>query len=331
MIHSTERGHPNPGEVRARPTRLFRDLAIALVTFAVAFAMTSTAKSWHSRQNFPGGISVSGAATLSGATTLSGAVTQSGAVTHTAAYTHSGSGTGTISTSGAYTITSGDWTFSGADTDVNLTGVTSDLAISGGGDFTLSGDGVFTQSGTGVRTISTSGDTTYSGGDLLLDGPGTDINITNTGAYKMDGDIALKCVTKSLTNGEVLALNATPIELVAAPGANKILVPYSIIAVHNYAVAAFGDDAGEDLSFKYTNSSGVELFPRVDSDGFADQTNDEVRTLYATDTALAGAVSAGVVPASNAAIVVHLLVGEWITGEGILEFRICYSVQPDLL
>jgi hypothetical protein len=290
--------------------------------------------------------------------TLAGATTHSGATTHTGAYTHSGTGTRTISTTGATTHSGGDVTYSGADTDVALTGATADLTISGGGDFTVSGDGVITHSGTGATTISSSGAVTFSGGDVTLSGADTDlaltgatsdltvsgggditvssdgvVNVSGTGSYQIEGDKIFDCDTVTVSTGELLALNATPKTLVAAPGANKFVAIHSVTAALDYNSAAYdGVAAGEDLAITYTNGAGARAAPDIETTGFVDQTNDELRIVYATGTALTGgAAAAPTIPVSNAAVVLSLLVGEIATGDSPLDVRICYSIQPDLL
>lgn len=123
-----------------------------------------------------------------------------------------------------------------------------------------------------------------------------------------------------ITTAEVLALNATPKTIVAAPGTGKYLQFLGAIVLLDYNSAAYVDDAGEDLVFKYTDSSGSEISNTLDGSAF-DGTADALVIAEPVNPA-ANVIE---VPA-NAAIVLHLLVGEWITGDSPLKVRCFYRV-----
>ena len=74
--------------------------------------------------------------------------------------------------------------------------------------------------------------------------------------------------------------------------------------------------AGEDLTMKYTDASGV-ILAQVEATGFLDQTADEHRIVYP----LADAAKEQV---GNSAIVLHMLTGEIITGNSPLKVRVRY-------
>lgn len=128
-----------------------------------------------------------------------------------------------------------------------------------------------------------------------------------------------------VSSAELLALNTTPKTIVAAPGAGLAIVPASPIAaiLHlDYNSAAYdGIAAGEDLSFKYTDGSGTELFT-VEATGFLDETADAVR--YAADPTL-------VTPEANKAVVLHMLTGNIATGNSPLRVRFYYRIVPTAL
>lgn len=121
-----------------------------------------------------------------------------------------------------------------------------------------------------------------------------------------------------VTSAEVLALNATPKTIVAAPGAGKYLEFLGAFVFLDYNSAAYVDDAGEDLVFKYTNAAGVAISNSLDGDLF-DGTAD---TLAIANPLNAAASTVEIL--ANAAIVLHLLVGEWITGNSPLKVRCFY-------
>lgn len=121
----------------------------------------------------------------------------------------------------------------------------------------------------------------------------------------------------TITNAQLLALNATPKTLVAAPGANKAIVPIMVVFFHDYATAAFTVAAGEDLAVKYTDGSGTQLLS-VETVGFLDQASDQKRIAFMPTSLLT--------PTANAALVLHMLSGEAADGGGVLYARVLYRV-----
>lgn len=126
----------------------------------------------------------------------------------------------------------------------------------------------------------------------------------------------------TVTTGELLALNTTPKTLVAAPGAGNILVLDTAQLWLDYNSTAYdGIAAGEDLSIKYTNGSGVEV-AQIEATGFLDGTADETRYVKA-------ASAAAVQPVANAALVLFMLTGNIATGNSPLKVRTWYRVLPE--
>lgn len=78
----------------------------------------------------------------------------------------------------------------------------------------------------------------------------------------------------TLTAAQVKALKATPITLVAAPGADLAVVPIAVNLVANYGGTNAFTESGDDLSIGY--AAGAEL-KEIESTGLIDQTNDEWR------------------------------------------------------
>lgn len=90
---------------------------------------------------------------------------------------------------------------------------------------------------------------------------------------KMDAGL-LRSATVNLTSAQIKALKATPITLVAAPGADLAVVPVSIALVVNYGGTNAFTETADDLSIGY--SGGAEI-KEIESTGLIDQTNDEWR------------------------------------------------------
>lgn len=126
----------------------------------------------------------------------------------------------------------------------------------------------------------------------------------------------------TITSAQLLALNATPQELVSAPGAGFALIFEGALIQKPAGTAYAGIAAGEDLSVKYTNAAGAEV-AQCESTGFLDSTANQIR--YARAHAAASGASQ-ITPVDNAALVLHLLVGEIITGDSDLNIEVDYTI-----
>lgn len=121
----------------------------------------------------------------------------------------------------------------------------------------------------------------------------------------------------TVTAAQMLALNATPQTIAAAPGAGRALVFAGAALFLDYNSAAYaGIAAGEDLVFRYTDDSGA-IAATVETTGFLDATADELRHVHPASTA-------AVEPVANSPLVLHLLSGEIITGDSPLKIRMFY-------
>jgi len=139
--------------------------------------------------------------------------------------------------------------------------------------------------------------------------------VGSTGAAAA-GDLSHSDVTVS--SAEILALNATPKTLVPPPGLGKaILFSHSVFFL-DYNSAAYGGIAGgEDWCVRFTNGSGDEVSPDIETTGWLDQTSDQTRYAYAE-------ASKSITPVANAALVLHQKVGEITTGDSPVKVRTYY-------
>lgn len=118
--------------------------------------------------------------------------------------------------------------------------------------------------------------------------------------------------TVTVTAAQVKALNATPKEIVAAPGAGKALILEDAELFLDYGSAAYaGIASNEDLQLRYTNGSG-QLIATVEATGFLDLTADAYRFVRPTGE---------ITPPANAAIVLCMSTGEVITGDSPIKVR----------
>lgn len=144
-------------------------------------------------------------------------------------------------------------------------------------------------------------------------------NLPTTPGFKQTvGDVT--CTFAAVTAAQVKALNATPITLVAAPGAGFALEFVNAEIFMDYGAAAYaGIAAGEDLAIRYTDGSGT-ICGAVEATGFLDQTTDQLRTVTP-----GSAVATGIAeqtPTANAALVLHMLTGEITTGDSPLYLKV---------
>lgn len=132
---------------------------------------------------------------------------------------------------------------------------------------------------------------------------------------------------KIITSAQVLALFGTPQTVVAAPGSGLALIFRSAM-VYKPAGTAYADVAlTEDLVFKYTNAAGQQASAYIEATGFLDQATAQVR--HVTAVGSNGTTTAGdITPVDNAALVMHLLVGEITTGTSPLVVRTWYDIIP---
>lgn len=122
-----------------------------------------------------------------------------------------------------------------------------------------------------------------------------------------------------ISSAELLALNATPKTLVAAPGAGKALILLDASVQLNFATTEYdGIAAGEDLNINYTDGSG-DTVATVEATGFLDASADALRHVYPL-------AAAAITPVENAPLVMHMATGEIATGDSPLKVRVNYKV-----
>lgn len=130
--------------------------------------------------------------------------------------------------------------------------------------------------------------------------------------------------TVTVSSAELLALNATPKLIIAAPGANRTIVPRRVAIFKVAGTAYAGIAAGEDLVLKYTNTSGAQCSGVIETTGFLDQATDQTRVAHAPSST--GSTASDYSPANDANVVLHLLVGEITTGTSALQVRVWYDI-----
>ncbi len=171
--------------------------------------------------------------------------------------------------------------------------------------------------GKGIPAVIVAGTPLYCGAYAEESGVAGDFILVTLAPVVIANDTGIVTADVTVSSAELLALNATPKQLVAAPGAGKahILVDAQFHLPYNSAAYA-GIAAGEDLEIRYTNGSG-QLVATVETTGFLDQTASQDRHIYP-------AAAAAITPVDNGALVLDLAVGEITTGNSPLKVRVRY-------
>lgn len=151
-------------------------------------------------------------------------------------------------------------------------------------------------------------------------------NATNS-VGNFDADV-LQEATGTLSQTDIQAMNATPVTLLAAPGAGKLIVVDEVELFHDYATAAYTN--GGDVTIEYA-TSGVDLF--VVDVAVVTATSDE-NYLFKTGNAAPHTTSASTSSATNLSTSVNKAVtitnatAAFATGNAsnIIKWRIRYRV-----
>jgi hypothetical protein len=119
-----------------------------------------------------------------------------------------------------------------------------------------------------------------------------------------------------VSSAEILALNATPKELVAAPGAGKVLELLSAVLILDFNTTAYAVNGV--LSVRETDDAGTALSETVTLANFLAQTADTIRTLQP---------AAGHALAENTPMVLSAATGETTNGDSPVRVKIAYRVH----
>lgn len=134
-------------------------------------------------------------------------------------------------------------------------------------------------------------------------------------------DGTVQFVEVALTSPDILALRATPKELVAAPGAGKQLKFLGLMLLLDATATAYVESSA-NLAVRYTDGSGAKVSDDIEATGFIDQT---------ADTSTEGRPKADPIVAKtgseNKSLVLHNIgAGEYTTGTGVMRAKVWYSV-----
>lgn len=134
------------------------------------------------------------------------------------------------------------------------------------------------------------------------------------GAISSQDSTGQLVTTRTLTSAEILALNDTPISLIAAPGAGIGIVVDKIITSIDYVSAAYATNT--TLVFSYTNGAGTKVC--ADITALLTATADKIVT--------SGGIEANLVVTANAPLVVSASGGNPATGDSDVEVTVVYRL-----
>jgi hypothetical protein len=145
---------------------------------------------------------------------------------------------------------------------LNATGATAgDITLTSGDDFTVAATGdasvnganvyINTNASTNATNIATNGTT----GTVTIGNESGKTSLNGVSDINFVGNSIVKIDVCDISNAKIKAMFTTPVVLVPAPGAGKMIVPVSITLVHNYAGAQFdANSAAITPSWYYSTS-----------------------------------------------------------------------------
>ena len=137
---------------------------------------------------------------------------------------------------------------------------------------------------------------------------------------KVAGKIYESQVTVS--SGEIKALATTAKELVAAPGADRVLEFISATIKYNYGTAVYTEST-DDMVIEY--SGGQDVSASIDSSSFIDQSNDEIRLIPFSASAMA--ITVDLEALKNTSLQLFIPNDNPAAGDGTLDVRVTYHIH----
>jgi len=253
---------------------------------------------------------------------VTGTTLTSDAATHAALTAAHGATGANVGTTNVQSFTVGAKTFASGILNATKPKITTSIDDSGGNEVIKT-----PATASAVNEITVTNSATGDPVDISATGGDTNISLTltpkGTGQVKTTGDGATQWTETALTAANVKALRATPISLVAAKGATKVIEFVSAIILLDYGTTQFAEDAGgSNLGIKYTDGSGVQVSEDIEMTGFITQAADYMTTTQAKKDAIVTAAGS-----ANKALVLHNIgAGEIVTGDSLMRVKVAYRV-----
>jgi len=136
---------------------------------------------------------------------------------------------------------------------------------------------------------------------------------TNIASLTSVGDI-IKTVTVNVSSAQIQAMYATPVEIMAGPGAGKIIVIDQVYCKYNYGTVQYSN--GNNVSIRGTSNTG---------NGFIVMGVTAMRAA-ANSMLLNGDAPANYVPVDNDGVEIYNDTSGYTGGDGTLTLKIRYRV-----
>jgi len=175
------------------------------------------------------------------------------------------------------------------------------------------------QKGSGVPTHTATRGTLYLRTDAAADaGAYQNVDGSTTWVLLETADVPYNEVEVTIATGDVATMNATPVEVIAAPAAGKAHIVESCRWFLDYATTAYdAAAAGDTLVLKYTDGSGAAVVDAVAGDAIGAASADYHTIVRPV---------AELIPVAAAAVVAHINTGEWYgaAGDSPLKAQVVY-------
>lgn len=143
------------------------------------------------------------------------------------------------------------------------------------------------------------------------------------------GDVVLIRSPKlTLTSTQLLALQTTPIDLLAAPGTGLIIDIECIVVTKPAGTAYASVGAGDDITIRETDGSGA-ILAGIETTGFLDQTTAQTR-IVRPYRIVAATANSEITRLTNTSVCLFLG-GQVTTGDSPLYFQVYYWKRPSLV
>lgn len=131
----------------------------------------------------------------------------------------------------------------------------------------------------------------------------------------------LQCADITLTSAQILALQTTPVTLIAAPGAGLMIIPDKAI-IRVVGITAAYTDAGGAVSFNIGSMTSALAANTIFTGPTAGQSSQQIVNFLATSTAASPPTNI------NAALTITKATNNFAAGSGTAHISVYYTVEP---